>query len=483
MILAELFPYADVLYNALMVVYVITIVGTIGVVIGENRNPVKSLAWVTVLLLLPALGLVLYLFFGRSLKNVHIISRKDKRKLQNITDPAVNDLKLEEQSLATQKLLRLTKSLAQVPYYTGNHIEIFTSGKEKFDALKRDIENAESYIHLQYYIFENDTIGRELRELMVAKAKQGVEVRVIYDHVGSFTINAAFFQRMRREGVDAHAFLRITFTQLANRLNWRNHRKLVVIDGRVGYIGGMNIADRYVTGTRTNAPWRDTHLRVEGPAVAGLYYSFAVDWSFMKRGLLLHPIPANQPETPAPGSDTVQVLQSGPTGKWSNISFLFIKAISTAQKCVYIQTPYFLPSDALLKALQASALSGVDVRLMLPRHTDSRLLKLAAGSYLKECILSGIKVYFYEPTMMHAKCVIVDDEFTTTGSTNFDFRSFEHNFECNVLVYSREFNQRMKDIFLDDQSQSTRIYLAQWRRRPLYIKALESIVRLLSPIL
>ena len=483
MILAELFPYAHVLYNAFLVVYVITIVGTISVVIGENRNPVKSLAWVTVLLLLPALGLILYLFFGRSLKDVHIISRKDKRKLESITNPAAATIDSEKLSQSTQKFMRLTKSLAQAPSYMGNQIEIFTTGKEKFDALKRDIESAESYIHLQYYIFENDTIGRELRDLMVAKAKQGVEVRVIYDHVGSFTINAAFFQRMRREGVDAHAFLRITFTQLANRLNWRNHRKLVVIDGKVGYIGGMNIADRYVTGTRTHAAWRDTHLRIVGPAVAGLYYSFAVDWNFMKRGLLLNDIPANDPNSPAPGNDMVQVFPSGPTGQWSSISFVFLKAISSAQKCVFIQTPYFLPSDALLKALQASALSGVDVRLMLPRHNDSRLLKLAAGSYLKQCMLAGIKVYFYEPTMMHAKCVIVDDDFTTTGSTNFDFRSFEHNFECNVLVYSHDFNQRMKDVFISDLEHSTRIYLAQWRRRPLYIKALESIVRLLSPIL
>lgn len=483
MILSELFPFAHVLYNVLMAVYVVTIVGTIGVVIGENRNPVKSLAWVTVLLLLPAVGLLLYFVFGRSLKSVHIISRKDRRKLQAVTDPENLTYDSSGEPLINQRLLRLTRSLAQVPTYVGNHIDIFTSGKEKFDALKRDLLGADRYIHLQYYIFENDAIGREMRDLLVAKAREGVEVRVIYDHVGSFTINAAFFQRMRREGVDAHAFLRVTFTQLANRLNWRNHRKLVVIDGRVGYIGGMNIADRYVTGEHHSAPWRDTHLRITGAAVAGLEYSFAVDWNFMKRGLLTHPIPANAPDAVAPGSDVIQVLASGPTGKWSNISFVFLKAIANAQKCVYIQTPYFLPNDALLKALQTSALSGVDVRLMLPRRPDSRLLKLAAGSYLKECMLAGIKVYFYDAAMMHAKCVIVDDDFTTTGSTNFDFRSFEHNFECNVLVYSKDFNKRMKDIFLDDQSRCTRVYLAQWRRRPLVIKAVESIVRLLSPIL
>ena len=202
----------------------------------------------------------------------------------------------------------------------------------------------------------------------------------------------------------------------------------------------------------------------------------------MKRGLLTLPLYDDGPPEPH-GSDTVQVVASGPTGKWNNISYVFLKAIAGAKRNIFIQTPYFLPNDALLKSLQAAAMSGVDVRLMIPRNSDSRLLKLASGSYLKECLLAGIKVYFYEPTMMHAKAVIIDDDFSTTGSTNFDFRSFEHNFECNLLVYSREFNQRMKAIFLDDQKQCTRIILNTWKRRPILIKAAESIVRLLSPIL
>ncbi len=484
MILAELFPYADMVYNVLWAVYVVTVVGTVGVIIGENRNPVKSLAWVTVLLLLPAVGLVLYFLFGRSIKRVHLISRKDLRRLKATTTPESAASELPEGfSDLSSRQARLAKSLVGAPVYAGNHIDIFTAGKEKFDALKRDLQAAKNYIHLQYYIFENDVIGHEMRDILVAKAREGVEVRVTYDHVGSFTINAAFFQRMRREGVDAHAFLRLTFTQLANRLNWRNHRKLVVVDGRVGYIGGMNIADRYVTGARGRKPWRDTHLRITGPAVAGLCHTFAIDWNFMRRELLTLPIPAIAPQAVHPGSDWVQVLPSGPTGQWSNIMSVLLKAIGDAKQSVWIQTPYFLPNDALLKALQTTALSGVDVRLMLPRRSDSRLLRLAAGSYLKECLLSGIKVYFYEPAMLHSKLIVVDDDFTTTGSTNFDFRSFEHNFECNVLVYSREFNQRMRAVFQADQRQSTRIILSHWRRRPVMVKAAESLVRLLSPIL
>ena len=484
MILAEMFPNADALYNVLWALYAVVVVGTVGVIIGENRNPVKSLAWVTVLLLLPAVGLVLYFLFGRSIKKIHLISRKDLRRLNASTEcPGLPAELPDDFSPLARRQVRLARELTEAPLYEGNHIDIFTNGKEKFDALKRDLQLATDYIHLQYYIFENDTIGHEIRDILVNKAHEGVEVRVTYDHVGSFTINAAFFQRMRREGVDAHAFLRLTFTQLANRLNWRNHRKLVVVDGRVGYIGGMNIADRYVTGSRGGNAWRDTHLRITGPAVAGMCHTFAVDWNFMRRELLTLPIPAIAPQAVAPGSDRVQVLPSGPTGQWSNIMTVLLKAIADAERSVWIQTPYFLPNDALLKTLQATALGGVDVRLLLPRNSDSRLLRLAAGSYLKECLLAGIKVYFYEPAMLHSKLMVIDDDFVTTGSTNFDFRSFEHNFECNVLVYSREFNQRMRTVFQADQRQSTRIILSPWRRRPLMVKAAESLVRLLSPIL
>lgn len=478
----SLSPYADFAYDLLVVFYVLSIVASIIVIISENRNPVKSLAWVTVLILLPIVGLVLYLFFGRSLKGRHLISRKGRRKLLAGALPQHVDAAQLPFTDETRQQVQLVNNLTGAQYFTGDRIEVFTSGQDKFDALKRDIEAATDHIHIQYYIYENDRIGREIRDLLIAKARQGVKVRLMYDHVGSFTINAGFFKRMRREGVEAHPFLELTLPKLANRLNWRNHRKVVVIDGKIGYIGGMNIADRYVTGDGKHAPWRDTHLRIVGPAVAALQYSFAVDWNFMSRDLLAETIPEfGQVDVTA--TEGMQIVPSGPTDLWSNISMVFIKAITLAKHTVLIQTPYFLPSEALLKALQSAALAGVDVRLMIPRNPDSLLLKLASGSYIKECLQSGIKVYFYEPAMMHSKLVLVDDEFVTTGSTNFDFRSFEHNFECNALIYSREFNRRMRAIFADDQRRCTRIILSHWRRRPVVTKALESLARLLSPIL
>lgn len=479
--LAEIFPYAHQVFVVFTIIYFLTILGIIGVVVSENRNPVKSLAWVTVLLLVPILGMFIYVFFGRSLKSVHMISRKNRRKLRNsanYTPVDVDSLGLSEENLEE---VRLVDSLVEPHYFPDNKIDIFTNGRDKFAALERDLESAKEYIHLQYFIFENDNIGSKIRDILVRKAHEGVKVRVIYDHVGSFHFDMSFFSNMKKEGIEVYPFLKVTFPEFANRVNWRNHRKLVVIDGRVGYVGGMNIADRYVSGEKGRPAWRDTHLRIEGEAVAGLQYSFAVDWNFMNRELL-------KETTVHFGSgkefaDGMQIMTGGPNSLWSNLSFVLLRAIGSAKRRVLIQTPYFLPNDSLLKALQVASLSKIDVQLMVPRKPDSKLLRYATYSYVKECLLAGMKIYFYEASMLHSKMVVVDDDFVTTGSTNFDFRSLEHNFECNVLVYGKNFNGRMAEIFERDKENARRISLVSWHRRPLGQKVLESLSRLLSPIL
>lgn len=481
MFLAELFPYAHIVFIVFTVLYALTILGAITVVISENRNPVRSLSWVTVLLLLPIVGLFLYLFFGRSLKSVVMISRKNRQKLrgqEKLENIDVDKLNLSESS---KQIIKMVNAIGEPHFFLGNHIDIFSEGKDKFNALKRDLLQAREYINLQYYIFSNDRIGQEIADILVKKAHEGVKVRVIYDHVGSWSIASSFFRKLRKEGVEAYPFLRVTFPQLANRLNWRNHRKVVVIDGKVGYLGGMNIADRYVTGERGKPAWRDTHLRIVGGAVKALQFSFAIDWNFMKRMLLTQKTVSD--EAGGDTSNGIQIVDSGPTGLWNSMSFVFLKAISLAKKCIYIQTPYFLPNDGQIKALQAAALAGIDVRIMIPASPDSKILRYASFSYVKECLQAGIKVYFYKDRMLHAKCVIVDDELVTTGSTNFDFRSFEHNFECNALVYGHDFNTRMKQLFLKDVKHSQRIILSHWQRRPKADRALESLLRLLSPIL
>lgn len=477
-----MFPYANVVYNILLVLYVLTVLTVIVVVLSENRNPVKSMAWVLVLVLLPVVGLLIYLVFGRSLKGAKLFTRSHRRELWRMTD-FPEAIKLEEGlNDSSRQLISLANKLTERHLFEDTSIKVFTSGEAKFEALLHDIEQAREYVHVQYFILENDLTGRRLIELLQRKAREGVQVRVLYDYVGSFYMRPKVLKQMRAAGIDVHPFMELTFTQFFLRLNWRNHRKIVVIDGRVGYVGGMNIADRYVSGTQKEQAWRDTHLRIEGEAVGAMQYSFAIDWGYTTRELLDMP-PKHFEPSHDKSRHLVQMVSSGPTSRWNNISYVFLKAVTLAKHCIYIQTPYFLPSDPLLKAIQSAALAGVEVKLMIPRRPDSHMLRLATGSYIKECLQAGVKIYFYEPTMMHAKVVIVDDEFVTTGSTNFDFRSFEHNFEFNALIYSKEFNREMKAIFEDDMTRSSRVTIGKWKQRPLIQKALESVVRLIAPIL
>ena len=465
-------------YYSLMAVYSLTVILILVVIQSENRHPVKSLAWVTVIMLLPAVGVVLYLFFGRSIKNKRMISRRNRRRLKRVERYRSVDMSKQDISDLSRQEVALSGSLARTLYYPGNDIKIFTNGTAKFASLLADIAEAKEYINVQYYIFDNDGIGRRVADALMERARAGVEVRVIYDHVGSLRTPNRFFREMSEAGVKVYPFFRVNFPSFATRVNWRNHRKLCVIDGRVGYVGGMNIADRYMDGGKTFQSWRDTHLRVTGPAVAALQYSFAVDWNFMGQPLIEDAVADTRT-----GSMGAQLVTSGPTSQWSNIEFMFVRAIAGARKRIFIQTPYFVPSDALLKAVQTAALARVDVRVLMPRRSDSRMLTFASFSYIAECLRAGVKIYLYDAGMLHSKMLLIDDDITSVGSANFDFRSFEHNFEANLFVYSQEFNRRMADIFMADLKHSTRVMASQWGKRPAAQKAAESVLRLLSPVL
>lgn len=456
------------------------------IILSENRNPVKSLAWVTVLLLLPVVGLILYVFFGRNIKNTRMISRRNRRRLKRAerevyVDP--RDSGLDAQSIA---LATLGRSASGALLYPSNSVNIFNEGGEMIDALLADIDAANHSVHLQFYIFSNDTTGRRVAEALCRAVSRGVSVRLIYDHVGSFSVGRKFFKELRAAGVEAYPFFKVSFPLLGTRVNWRNHRKICIIDGIAAYIGGMNVANRYVDGGRAGY-WRDAHLRIVGPVVSALQYSFAVDWNFMGRGLIdtdSH-ISSALPSLAENAIKDVemQLLTSGPTTQWSSISMTFLKAIAAAKRRVYITTPYFLPNEALLKALQAAALAHVDVRIMVPGHSDSAMLDYASGSYFAECMRAGIKIYRYNRGMLHSKVMIVDDDIVSVGSSNFDFRSFDYNFEANVMCYSKEMNAAMTAVFRDDIAHCDRIQPTQWRRRPTTSRIAESALRLLSPVL
>jgi hypothetical protein BACCOPRO_02468 len=464
----------------LTILYALTILTIIAVIVSENRNPVKSLAWVTVLLVVPMVGVVLYIVFGRNIQTKRILSRRNRRKIRKlVASPPARPRNVQGVE-PLHRQINLARALCGTSYYEGNDVEIFDNGTDKFNALLSDIASARRYINLQYYIIEDDTIGNRVIDALVERAQAGVKVRLIYDHVGSFKLSKQARKRMSRAGIDAHPFFKVAFPPFGTRINWRNHRKLAVIDGEIGYIGGMNIADRYITGGKLFPMWRDLHLRLRGPAVGALQQSFAVDWTFMGEPILTEEAGMSV-ETDRPAG--MQLVTGGPTSQWMNMTLIFQQAITAASKCIYIFTPYFIPSEGLLHALQVAALGKIDVRIMLPRRSDSDMLRWASFSFIQECLSSGIKVYLYNKGMLHSKAIIIDDDFATVGSTNFDFRSFEHNFEANMLIYSREFNARMKTIFFRDMRECTRLTTATWRRRPVTEKALESFFRLFSPIL
>lgn len=465
-----------------IIAYLVIVFSCVIVVLSENRNPIRSLAWTIALIALPGVGLIFYLFFGRSMRGHQLISRHNKRKLLHNSHLKSTNLANLPLSGSMKQIVKLAYSLTHAPLTINNEIDIFTTGREKFDAFISDLKSARKTIYIQYYIFSDDSLGRTISDILIAKAAEGVAVKVIYDHVGSFSAAGSFFKRMKQHGVDTHPFFRVTFPQFANRINWRNHRKIAVIDNEIAYIGGMNIARRYVVGMKDGSVWRDTHFRVRGEIVQSLLYSFAVDWYFLKS-------PDYTVNTQAKADKSIhskvgmQLVTAGPIDTWNNIALCFLKAISSARRSIYIQTPYFLPTDTLLNALEAAALANVDVRIMIPAKSDSHLLQLATYSYVSRCLKAGIKVYKYRPGMLHAKSMTIDDDFSTAGSTNFDFRSFENNFEANLLIYDHEVNAKLRDIFFADLKSCDKLNYSIWRARPLPQRALESLVRLFAPIL
>ena len=466
---------------SLYIIYFVIVISCVVVVVSENKNPIRALSWTLALIFLPFAGVIFYLFFGRSLKGKTMISRKVHRKLLEKSRPKQHSFDNSRLFADQIQKVKLAHNLCHAHLDRNNSVEIFTDGKSKFDQLKKDIRDAKEFIFIQYYIYNDDKIGNEILNLLAEKVRQGVRVKVLYDHVGSFSTSNRFFKRMRELGIDSHPFFRVTFRKLANRINWRNHRKIAIIDGKIGYIGGMNVADRYVEVAPDGRIWRDTHLRVKGPIIESMMYSFAVDWNFLRPDEEVQPITRFKYEDD--GDVDMQLVTSGPVDKWNNLVLCFQQAIASARKRVYIQTPYFLPTDALLKALQGAALSGVDVRIMIPEKTDSVMLGYGSRSYIADCLSAGVKFYMFTPGMLHAKTMIIDDDFVTTGSVNFDFRSFENNFEANLLIYSEKVNAEMRAIFFKDLTVSTKVTLSQWKQRPIYSKIIESLVRLFSPIL
>lgn len=469
----------------LAIIYYIIVVLTVVHVVMDNRQPAKTMAWTLVIWFVPVAGIIFYLFFGRNTRKERLVSQRQLDELSRrsmLGFAGQQDLRLPEEHKPIIDLF--TGQSLSLPFKT-DEVEVYTDGYQFFPALIKAIRQARSHIHIDVYIFEEDPLGRLVADALKEKAREGVEVRLIYDDVGCWKVRHRFFEQMREEGIEVAPFLPVRFPSFTSKVNYRNHRKLIVIDGQTGFIGGMNIALRYVKGVpKKDALWRDTMTRITGTGVYALQRAFLIDWYFVDRSLLsdrkYYP-PSTLAQSP---STILQVVTSSPVVPYPEIMQGYVRIIMAAKQYVYIETPYFLPTDSVLFALKTVAVAGVDVRLLVPEKNDSWFVDWAVRSYLREAEEAGVKVSLYKGGFLHSKLMVCDDSICTCGSTNVDFRSFENNFEANAFFYGEETALRMKQVFLDDEAQSVTLASLPERMKPKFmVRLFESLVRLLAPLM
>lgn len=462
------------------ILYLLTVVSIVVVVISENRNPIKTVAWILAVVFLPFIGIIWYAFFGQDATKKQVISRRMYNKLKKRPLDGMETSVEHSFPQEYANLIHLLQNMDYTPLLGGNDVKVFTSGEEKFTHLFADIDKAEKHIHVEYYVLDDDELGLKFQQALIRKAREGLEIRVIYDSFGSRKAKKKFFEDFRKAGIETEPFLKLSLSRLTSRLNYRTHRKIVVIDGRIGYVGGMNVADRYLKGFDWGC-WRDTHARIEGKGVQGLQSIFLIDWYFVSQTLITSrdyfPVLQNQGECP------MQIVNSGPLSEENEISHGIMQAIYDARKSIFIQTPYFLPPDAMIDALQAAAIRGVDVRVMMSRRADVTLVQRASYSYVKDMLKAGVKVYMYHKGFLHSKMMVFDGSLTLIGSANFDARSFEQNFEIEAFIYDKQLGTQADNIFVEDQRFSEQIFMREWLKRPVLRRFMESLMRLFAPLL
>lgn len=467
----------------LLVIYLAITIGGIVAVLMDNKQPEKTMAWILVLCFMPIVGIIFYLFFGQNTRKEKVISERSmdllmKRSMLEFAEQ--ENLHIPRRNRPLMKLF--TNQNWALPF-KDNEVSIFTDGYGFVSTLLYNIGQAQDHIHLDTYIIEDDPLGNLVADALIDKARQGVEVRLLYDDVGCWRVKDRFFNRMKAAGIQVYAFMPVRFPAFTGKVNYRNHRKLCVIDGKVGFIGGMNIALRYVKGTARQT-WRDTHLCIRGGAVYAIQRAFLVDWYFVSRTLVTDRRYYPPVDKTIDNNCLTQIVTSSPVSPWPDIMQGYVRVLLQAHRYVYMESPYFLPTEPVLFAMRTAALSGVDVRLIVPRHGDAKLVEWASRSYLMEVIEAGVKVYLYEPGFNHSKILVSDDNLSSCGSTNIDFRSFENNFEANAFFFNEGMALRLKKVFLTDQAQSTLVDdVSYFIKRPFLQRLLESLVRLLSPLL
>ncbi len=461
----------------------------VGVVIFlENKNPSKTLSWLLILSLLPVVGFVFYILFGRNYRykfrsrKKGILSRSKLDQAASMQKEMIDyiDLFGNNDSYVNNRLINLLLKNSDAPFSVNNWVEVLTNGEATYESMIDAMMEAKNYIHFEFFIIRDDIIGNQIKDILIQKAKEGVKVRVIYDSVGCWKLGKRFKNELKAAGCEVLPFFPVVFPVLSRELNYRNHRKIIVVDGRVGFLGGLNIGDEYLGKNKSLGFWRDTHIKVLGEAVYAMQDIFLNDWYFLTKQVL------NEeemfPKLGPCGASTMQIAASGPDSNWKPILQAYFTMISTAEDRIWITTPYLVPEESIKMGLITAALSGVDVKIIIPSKPDHFFVYWASQDNIQELLEAGVKIYRYQKGFIHSKIVMVDGIGATVGTANLDIRSLEINFEVNAFLYDREVVKRLEHDFIQDLSDSEMVKLEHFIQRPKWQKFLEAAGRLVSPI-
>lgn len=456
-------------------------------ILYDINSTSKAFAYLLVALLLPGIGIIIYFAVGANYRKNKLYSKKiisDNQLLEEIRAKIVHESEKTWESGEPE--VKSHKELARLllhdnsPLTGNNEVRLLLNGEEKFPQVLAALEAAQHHIHMEYYIFENDGIGNQIKDILIRKVAQGIKVRFIYDDFGSRGIRRKFVDELIAGGVEAFPFYKIWFIALSNRTNYRNHRKIIIIDACTAFVGGINVSDRYINPAKPY--WRDTHLMIKGPGAYYLQYLFICDWNFSS-GSKLAVVSEYFCSTKTKSKAIVQIAASGPDSDTPVIMYALLQTISLAKEELLITSPYFIPGQTILDAICASAMSGVKIKLLVPYKSDSALVNAAAKSYYNEIIEAGVEVYLYKKGFVHAKTLVADGQLAIIGTANMDHRSFELNFEVNAMVYDTALAKELKKAFEADLKHSVKINAKDWAKRTLFRQLPEKICRLFSPLL
>ncbi len=461
------------------------------IVFFERRDPKSVWAWLMVLFFVPLVGFVFYLFLGQNMR------KRKMFRLKEVEDQLSEAIRQQEYRIQTREfdeentgignytdMIMYNLKTAGAVLTVDNDIDIFTDGNQKFDALIEDLKKAKRFIHMQYYIIRNDALLHRIVQVLAAKAAEGVEVRLLFDAMGSRTVPRSYFQKLKEQGILVTEFFPALFKRLHLRINYRNHRKIVVIDNEIAYVGGFNVGKEYIGLDEKFGYWRDTHLRIQGTGIMGLQLQFILDWNYAARENLLQDKKYFEGFRPGVRDNCeLQIISSGPDHQVEHVRDNYLRLITKAQKSIYIQTPYFVPDESIFNALKIAVRSGIEVNVMIPCKPDHPFVYWATYSYIGELVMAGAKCYTYNNGFLHSKGMIVDCSAFCYGTANMDIRSFSLNFEVNTVVYNHEKAYEMEKIFREDLKHCTRITRDMYASRKLSLRLKEQICRLMSPLL